>query len=129
MARRATLVMLAAVLLGLSLGAATSEAKSSYFFAKPSKIGCAAMKLQGSGATLRCDLPFLGHKAAFLHVRGEGAIKRVSSPAHHPRGKILHKGESAGFGPFKCESQKSALSCSSADGHGFTVGRGFQLVF
>jgi hypothetical protein len=128
MARRAALATLAALLV-LSLAAEAGQGKSRYFFAKPSRIGCAALKLDRQSATLRCDLPFLGRKAAFLHLRGKGTIKRVSSTAHHRRGKILKKGETGVFGPFKCVSQRTALSCSVRGGHGFTVGRGFQLVF
>jgi hypothetical protein len=128
MVRRAALAMLAALAV-FSLAAATTEAKSKYFFAKPSRIGCAALKLQRQSATLRCDLPFLGRKAAFLHLRGKGAIKRVSSTRRHRKGAILRKGHTGVFGPFKCVSRKTALSCSVRSGHGFTVGRGFQLVF
>jgi hypothetical protein len=119
-----------AVTVGVSaVAVAPAEGGARYFKAKPSGISCGVFRLQLSSATVRCDLPSLGSRAAFLHTRGEGAIKRVSSFLR-PRGQtILHQGASGRYGPFTCTSRRTALSCSAGGGHGFTVGRKFQLVF
>jgi hypothetical protein len=125
MLRRAAI----ATLVATAVVAAPAEAGTQYFRAKPSGIGCGAFRLQKSSATVRCDLPFLGSRAAFLHMRGKGKIQRVSSFLHPRNRTVLHLGETRSFGSFSCSSRHTTVSCRTGAGHGFTVGRKFQLVF
>lgn len=128
MARRLTI----AVLLGataISVLAVPVEAKTRAFLAKPSKITCVASRLGGRGATVRCDLPFIGRKAVFLHTRGKARIKRVSGFLHPRHRATLARGREVHYGSFTCKSLKAAVTCRGGNGHGFTVGREFQLTF
>jgi hypothetical protein len=125
MLRRAAIATLAVS----AIAAAPAGAGTRYFQAKPSGIKCGAFRLDQRSATVRCDLPFLGSRAAFLHLQGKGAIQRVSSFLHPRHRTVLKRDETGAFGPFTCTSRRTAVSCSVSGGHGFTVGRKFQLVF
>jgi len=126
---RRLLIGSAAAILAISVPTSLAGAATRAFLAKPSKVSCAASKIGGPGATVRCDLPFIGKKAVFLHTRGKAKITSVSGflgPGHR---STLGLGKEAHFGEFSCKSVKTAVTCRSSNGHGFTVGRKFQLTF
>jgi hypothetical protein len=129
MLRWATVPTAAAIVAMSAVAAAPAEGGARYFRAKPSGITCGVFRLERSSATVRCDLPSLGSRAAFLHTRGEGRIRGVPTFMHPRRRGILSQGDTATYGPFTCASRPTAVSCSAGGGHGFTVGRKFQLVF
>lgn len=129
MLRRAAIATLASIVAVAAVSAAPAAAGTRYFRAKPSGIGCGAFRLDQKSATVRCDLPFLGSRAAFLHLQGKGAIQHVSSFIHPRNRTVLGLNDAGSFGPFTCTSRPTAVSCSVSGGHGFTVGRQFQLVF
>jgi hypothetical protein len=123
---------LAAIVIVIALAAASAQASGSYsFVAKPTGIPCKAADLSERSAAVRCDLRFLrrGHKAVFLHRRGRAQIARVARnlDLHNPH--RLRQGVSRKLGPFVCTSKRQAVSCRTNNGHGFTVGPRFQLVF
>lgn len=128
MVRRLTFVVLLAVL-AVSVLAVPASARTRAFLAKPSRISCVASKLGTTGAAVRCDLPFIGHKAVFLHTRGKAKIQHVSGFLHPGHRSTLGRGEEAHYGQFSCKSLKTAVTCRGGNGHGFTVGRKFQLTF
>jgi hypothetical protein len=105
------------------------QAKSHAFRAKPSGITCVAFRIGERSATVRCDLPFLGRRAVFLHTRGKARITRVSSLMHPHPVAVLGRGSQVRFGEFSCTSLRRAVTCRSDNGHGFTAGRTFQLTF
>jgi hypothetical protein len=129
MLRRAAIATLVATVAVSAAAAAPAEGGARYFRAKPAGVTCGVFRLDHASATIRCDLPFLGSRAAFLHTRGTGAIKHVSSFLHPRRRTLLREGETGRYGPFTCTARRTAVSCSTGGGHGFTVGRAFQLVF
>jgi hypothetical protein len=126
--RRLALTVSLAIL-ALSVLAGPASAGTRAFLAKPSRIDCLASKLGEVGAVVRCDLPFIGRKAVFLHSRGKARIKQVPGFLHPRRRSTLGRGEEAHCGQFKCTSLAAAVTCRSGNGHGFTVGRKFQLTF
>lgn len=122
----------AAILLSAVISAAVAlpaEADSGAFEAKPSGILCAAFRIGEKSASVRCDLRFLGHRAAFLHRRGKARIAHVSTFLHPRRPKRLGRGQEIHFGAFTCRSLRAGVTCRAGNGHGFTVGRKFQLTF
>jgi hypothetical protein len=129
MVRRTAIATLAVTVAVSAVAVAPAEGGARFFKAKPSGISCGAFRLGQSSATVRCDLPFLGSRAVFLHLRGKGAIQRVPSFIHPRSRTILGRNATARFGSFTCTSRPTAVSCSAGGGHGFTVGRKFQLVF
>lgn len=121
------MLLFAAVMAFALAGAA--QAKSRAFLAKPSKVTCVAARLGEKRATVRCDLPFTGRRAVFLHTRGKAKIERVSGFLHPRHRKVLRRGAQVHLGAFTCKSLRNAVTCRSGNGHGFTVGREFQLTF
>jgi len=97
--------------------------------AKPTKITCVGMHLGDRSAVVRCDLPFLGRRAAFLHTRGKARIKSVPRLAHPSHPRRLGRGQQIRLDAFTCTSLRRAVTCRSRNGHGFTVGKSFQLTF
>jgi hypothetical protein len=128
MHRRSAVAVLLALALGLAV-ASPATAKTGVFRAKPTNITCVAFRIGENGATMRCDLPFLGRRAVFLHTRGKARITHVSAFLHPRHPTILGPGAEAHFGAFNCESRRKAVTCRTGNGHGFTVGRSFQLTF
>lgn len=129
MLRWAWIPTVAAIVVISVVATASAGGGARYFRAEPSGITCGVFRLERSSATVRCDLPSLGSRAAFLHTRGEGRIKGVPT-FMRPRDRgILRQGAIGTYGPFTCASRPTAVSCSAGGGHGFTVGRKFQLVF
>lgn len=128
MARRLALVLIAALAL-LATAAPASFARSVAFVAKPSKIICVGVRLQRSSATVRCDLPFGGRRAVFLHTRAKARIRRVPRFVHPRHRSTLGLNRQIRLGTFSCTSLQAAVSCRTPSGHGFTVGPKFQLTF
>lgn len=126
--RRLTIAVLIAAVAVLT-AALPAQARTRAFLAKPSKVSCVASRLGEKAATVRCDLPFIGRKAVFLHLRGKAKIQHVTGFLHPRHRTTLGRGQEAHYGQFSCKSLKAAVSCRSANGHGFTVGRKFQLTF
>jgi hypothetical protein len=129
MLRRAMIPTVAAIVAMSAVATASADGGARYFRATPSGVTCGIFRLERSSATVRCDLPSLGSRAAFLHTRGEGRIKGVPTFMHPRERSILRQGSTGTYGPFTCASRPTAVSCSAGGGHGFTVGRKFQLVF
>jgi hypothetical protein len=126
--RRLTIAILV-VVSGTLIPALPAQAESRAFLAKPSGITCVGSRLGQSGAAVRCDLPFLGRRAVFLHTSGKATIAQVSAFAHPSRPPTLGRGKELRLGQFSCTSLKAAVTCRSGSGHGFTVGSEFQLTF
>lgn len=127
-----SLRLAAAILLSAVVSAAVAlpaAASSGAFEAKPSGITCGAFRIGQRAATVRCDLRFLGHRAAFLHRRGKARIRHVSAFLHPRHPKTLGRGQEIHLGAFTCRSLPAGVTCRSGNGHGFTVGRKFQLTF
>jgi hypothetical protein len=62
------------------------------------------------------------HKARRINV--------TDTAADTTRAPILRYGKSRRFGPFRCRSQRSGLTCKSLiSGHGFKLSREQQRVF
>ncbi|HEX2391639.1 MAG TPA: hypothetical protein VHI77_01840 [Solirubrobacterales bacterium] len=111
------------------LVAPSAEARSRTFRAKPSGITCVAQQVGEPTATLRCDLPFLGRRAVFLRQQGKAQIKAVPRLLHPPHPATLGRGHDARYGAFTCTSLRTGVTCRAGNGHGFTVGRSFQLTY
>jgi hypothetical protein len=124
------LLVVAILAAALAVAAAVpAEARSGAFEAKPSGIVCGAFRIGQRAATVRCDLRFIGQRAAFLHRRGKARIQHVSAFLHPRHPKTVRRGHEIHFGAFTCRSLPAAVTCRSSNGNGFTVGKKFQLTF
>jgi hypothetical protein len=126
--RRLTIAILVAAATAALL-APFAAARSRTFKAKPSGITCVALQIGEATATLRCDLAFLGRRAVFLRAQGKARIKAVPRLLHPPHPATLARGHDARYGAFTCTSLRTGVACRAGNGHGFTVGRSFQLTY
>jgi uncharacterized protein DUF6636 len=118
-----------ALALALLVVAAPALARERDFQTPSKRIRCAAFSSGGPGAFVRCDLSFLNDRAALLRARGRGRIVRVTDAVSSTDAPVLRYGHSLRFGPFRCTSRTSGLTCRSRAGHGFFVSRERRRTF
>jgi hypothetical protein len=119
----ATVVVLAAP------GAAT--AKTNEFQTPSHNIVCRYSSSGGPGALIRCDVLSLNDVGFLLERRKRAKRIRVTDTAGDTtKARILRYGTARRFGPFRCASRTSGLTCRSrTSSHGFTLSRRRQRVF
>lgn len=111
------------------LAAAPAQARERDFQTPSGRIRCAAFSSGGPGAFVRCDLSFLNDRAALLRARGRGRIVKVTDAVGSPAAPVLGYGHTLRFGPFRCTSRTTGLTCRSRSGHGFFVSRQRRRTF
>jgi hypothetical protein len=120
---------LVAALLALMVATAPASARERDFQTPSKRIRCAAFSSGGPGAFVRCDLLFLNDRAALLRARGRGRIVKVTDAVAGPAAPVLAYGRTLRFGPFRCTSRTTGLTCRNRHGHGFSVSRERRRVF
>ncbi len=130
-------------LFALTILAASPAAAQDYIaFRSPSgNIACAMWTGDWSGA--RCDLMELtpsyrkrpadcdlewGRSFA-VDAQGKGYLACVGDSVFDPGAFTLGYGKSVSLGAFTCTSQKSGVTCTNGQGHGFSVAKAKQKVF
>jgi hypothetical protein len=126
--RRTLLLGLAALALALP---ASAEARYRQFQTPSHNIVCSYSSSGGPGPFVRCDVLSLGDEGFFLKKRGKARRHRVTDVAGDvTRARVLRYGRSRRFGPFRCRSRRSGLTCKSrVSGHGFKLSRRRQILF
>ena len=126
---RAAIAM--AVLVGVgALGAASASGASRSFRMPSNTIHCLHLTTGGPGVLLRCDVRGTGDTAFVLKRRGRGRRIRATDTVANPKAPVLRYGSTRDFGPFRCRSRRSGLTCRTrANGHGFRLSRERQEVF
>ncbi len=74
-----------------------------------------------------CDLDW--GRAFSVGPTGFGTPACVGDTVIDPGSMTLDYGQSISLGAFTCVSQRSGMTCTNPESHGFTVARGRQLVF
>ena len=96
-----------------------------------------------SGPTfLRCDTlyrtRFSGRKrcrvgdygqAFGMTPRGRARALCASDSTYNPRARVIRYGTVRRFGPYKCRSRRSGLTCKNERGHGWKLSRRHQKLF
>ena len=123
------LPLAAAVLAALLVAAPSALARERDFQTPSKRIRCAAFSSGGPGVFVRCDLLFLNDRAALLRARGRGRIVRVTDAVASPAAPVLAYGHTLRFGPFRCTSRTTGLTCRNRHHHGFFVSRERRRVF
>jgi hypothetical protein len=122
-------IPLAAAALALAIAMpGQAGARTRSFQTRSGDVRCLVSHIESRAARLRCDLRFLHRQAALLRRTGKARIVAVQRPLRRS-GPVLRLGATYHFGPFVCVSHPATLSCRTKHGHGFTLGRRFQLVF
>jgi hypothetical protein len=119
------------VLASLALPTAVAEAKTRSFHTPSQNIACMYVShIDARGAYLRCDVYSLNDTAFTLRRRGRGHRVHVTDAVGRGAGRELAYGDSVTYGPFKCTSRLTGLTCrSKPSGHGFKLSRASQTVF
>ena len=127
--RRPTIYILATAV--AFVAALPAHAKTSAFRTPSKNIYCLYSSSGDSGAFIRCDVLSLNDVGFLLERRGRGRRIRITDTVADPQGaRVLRYGTSRRFGPFRCTSRTSGLTCRSrASGHGFALSRQHQRVF
>ena len=125
--------MAAALLVATALvlsGSAPVVAKTPRFQTPSKRIFCLYSSREGPGPYIRCDTLFLNDVGFLLDRRHKARRIKVTDTVADRRAPVLHYGRSRRFGPFRCSSRRSGLTCKSRrSGHGFTLSRERQSVF
>jgi hypothetical protein len=117
----------AAVLAGLLVVPAAADARLKRFQTPSKKIACA---YETTDRFIRCDALFLNDVGFRLGTKGKARRIRVTDTVADPRAKVLSYGRFADYGPFRCTSRTTGLTCKHrSNGHGFTLSRRRQKVF
>jgi hypothetical protein len=101
------------------------------------------MDAEGAYAYVRCDLRELvpsytrapadcdldwGSSFA-VEDQGKGYLACVGDTVQDRRNPVLPYGEAMSWGGISCVSAKTGVTCTNADGHGFSVAKAKQKLF
>lgn len=133
----------AVAMLGLLLAGAPAGADSYIGFQSPTgNIHC-SIYVWGGGAEARCDLTALtpsytrapadcdldwGSSFA-VNDTGKGVLACVGDTVRDPQNPVLGYGEAVSLGGISCVSAKTGITCTNAEGHGFSVAKARQKLF
>lgn len=133
-----------ALALSLLLLAATPALADDYFgFQSPTgNIHCAMYTFDGR-TEARCDLrsytPSYSKRPAGCEqdwgmafgvgAAGKGELLCVGDTVQDPGNPVLPYGEAVSLGGISCVSAKTGMTCSNAEGHGFSVAKAKQRLF
>jgi hypothetical protein len=125
--RLAVLLLTTAFALFIASGAVAATRS----FQTPSKrIFCLYSSSGGPGPYIRCDTSFLNDVGFRLDRRHRARRIKVTDSVADRKAPVLRYGTSRRFGPFRCSSRRTGLTCKSQrSGHGFTLSREKQSVF
>jgi hypothetical protein len=124
----AATALLVATVLAL-FGASPAVARDVSFRTPSANIVCLYSSSGGPGPNIRCDVLSLNDTGFFLDRRHKAKRIRVTDTVYDVDARVLRYGTSRRFGPFRCHSRRTGLTCRSASRHGFELSRERQRVF
>jgi hypothetical protein len=74
-----------------------------------------------------CDLDW--GNAFEVGATGKGVLACVGDTVWDPRSAVLPYGEAVSLGGISCVSAKTGVTCTNAEGHGFSVAKAKQKLF
>jgi hypothetical protein len=137
------LVALISPALCLAAASGTAAAQDYLGFQSPTgNIHC-ALYTWADGAEARCDLRELSQSytrppadcdldwgSAFaVGARGTAGLVCAGDTVMNPQNPVLRYGEAVTLGGISCVSAKTGMTCTNAEGHGFSVAKAKQRLF
>lgn len=132
-----------AVLSALSLGLAAPALADDYitFRAPSGNITCGIWTGEWAGA--RCDMsaltPSFRNRPAdcdlewgssfAVDAQGQGYVACVGDAVAGPDAPVLPYGRQVRLGAFTCASEKTGMTCTNGQGHGFQIAKARQKLF
>jgi uncharacterized protein DUF6636 len=122
--------LLAAMALTVT-GSLPAEAKTSLFRTPSKNVYCLYSSKGGPGPYIRCDVLSLNDAGFVLDRRHKAKRVKVTDTVADPnRASELGYGKSRRFGPFRCSSSPTGLTCKNRKRtHGFKLSRQKQILF
>ena len=133
---------LSAVLAAVILAGPASSQDYFGFQSPTGNIHCAMYVFDGT-AEARCDLreytPSYTRRPAgcdldwgmafAVGASGRGVLACVGDTVQNPGNPVLPYGEAVSLGGISCVSAKTGMTCTNADGHGFSVAKAQQRLY
>jgi hypothetical protein len=100
-----------------------------YTFNRDAEARCDLRELTPSYTTrpAGCDLDW--GSAFIVGASGKGLLACVGDTVQDPRNPVLPYGEAVSLGGISCVSAKTGMTCTNAEGHGFSVAKAQQRVY
>jgi hypothetical protein len=115
--------------LGLLCAASPAAAATRHFQTPSRNIACLYSSSGGPGPFLRCDVLSLNDTGFFLDRRHRGRRIHVTDSVVKRGARVVRYGTSVEYGPFRCASRRTGLTCKSRSRHGFFLSRRRQRTF
>jgi hypothetical protein len=64
-----------------------------------------------------------------MRPRGRARVLCISDSTYSEDARVLRYGRTRQFGPFRCTSRRTGLTCKNRRGHGWLLSRAVQRVF
>jgi Family of unknown function (DUF6636) len=124
---RAPVVLI--VLVFALLAPAGAQAAYRDFKSPSGQLACAFYSDAETPRFVRCEWTGVNDRAVTLGETGKGKRVKVTDTVRNTRAKVLAYGKSTNFGPLRCTSRRSGMTCRNHGGHGFTISTEKQRVF
>ena len=90
---------------------------------------CDLRELTPSYTRAPADCEFDWGSSFAVDDRGKGYLACVSDTVADPGNPVLPYGEALSLGGISCVSAKTGMTCTNAEGHGFSVAKAKQNLF
>jgi hypothetical protein len=94
-----------------------------------SSVRCDMASLVPSYTAPPPDCEFDWGSSFAVSKTGKGVLACVSDPAASPDAVVLPYGEAISFGGISCVSAKTGMTCTNAEGHGFSISKAKQRLY
>lgn len=121
-------LLLAAALAALLLPAA-AEAAVKTFRSPSGQLGCMYYNDPDVPASVRCEWTGGNDRAVVVERTGKGKRIRITDTVMDPGARVLPYGTTRRYGPIRCTSRRTGITCKNRAGHGFTVSVQARKVF
>jgi hypothetical protein len=120
--------LLPALLLVLLLPA-SAEAGIKTFRSPSGQLGCMYYNDPDVPASVRCEWRGGNDRAVVVERTGNGKRIRITDTVMDPGARVLPYGATRRYGPIRCTSRRSGITCRNRARHGFTVSVQARKVF
>jgi hypothetical protein len=108
---------------------ATAEAGIKTFRSPSGQLGCMYYNDSDVPASARCEWSGGNDEAVVVERTGKGKRIRITDTVMDPGARVLPYGTTRRYGPIRCTSRRSGITCKNRARHGFTVSVQAQKVF
>jgi hypothetical protein len=108
---------------------ASADAAIKTFRSPSGQLGCMYYNDPDVPASVRCEWRGGNDRAVVVERTGKGKRIRITDTVMDPSARVLPYGTTRHYGPIRCTSRRSGITCKNGRGHGFTVRIQHRKVF